>query len=66
MAGPDPNPLRFEQSLQRLEDIVSELENNALDLDTALARYEEGVMIARQCLERLQTAELRIQSLSLE
>jgi exodeoxyribonuclease VII small subunit len=33
----------FEQTLQRLEEIVRDLERTDLDLDRALALFEEGI-----------------------
>jgi len=52
--------------LQRLEALVETLEDEAAGLDEALQAYEEGVLLARYCLERLDTAELRVQELALE
>ena len=61
-----PENLTFEQALQRLEALVEILEDEAAGLDEALQAYEEGVILARYCLERLDTAELRVQELALE
>lgn len=54
----------FEESLARLEAIVHELEEGQIGLEEALARYEEGVRLLRDCLGILQTAEQRIELLS--
>lgn len=64
--SPLPDTLPFEAALRRLEALVALLENDAPDLEQALQAYEEGVLLARHCLERLQAAELRVQELSLE
>lgn len=56
----------FEDALARLESIIELLEGDDVDLDTALNRYEEGVMMARQCMDRLERAQLRVQELSIE
>lgn len=61
-----PDDLTFEQALQRLEALVETLEDETAGLDEALRAYEEGVLLARFCLERLDTAELRVQELALE
>ncbi|MEL6445471.1 MAG: exodeoxyribonuclease VII small subunit [Bacteroidota bacterium] len=63
---PDDAPLPFEAALQRLESLVQALEDGNADLDTSLARYEEGVGLARDLLARLDAAELRVQELALE
>ena len=61
-----PDDLPFEHALQRLETLVAQLEGDSTSLEEALKAYEEGVLLARYCLERLDTAELRIQELALE
>ncbi|MEM8557005.1 MAG: exodeoxyribonuclease VII small subunit [Bacteroidota bacterium] len=63
---PDDAPLSFETALQRLETLVQALEDGNADLDASLARYEEGVGLARDLLARLDAAELRVQELALE
>lgn len=67
-ASPTPSPetMTFEQALGRLEALVEALEGDAPDLESALQAYEEGVVLAQQCLERLRRAELRVQELALE
>jgi exodeoxyribonuclease VII small subunit len=54
----------LEQSIKRLEQIVVELEQGEQDLETALGCYEEGIELARGCLEKLKAAELRIEELA--
>jgi exodeoxyribonuclease VII small subunit len=47
--------------LARLEEIVRRLEANDLELDDALALFEEGVSRLRTARERLASAELKVQ-----
>lgn len=54
----------LERSIERLEEIVAELEQGEQELETALKSYEEGIKLARGCLEQLKAAELRIEELS--
>ncbi len=54
----------FEQSLDRLEQIVGLLEDGQLGLDEALAQYEEGVGLLRKSYDLLKNAERRIELLS--
>lgn len=56
MTGPDP----LTADLKRLEDIVRMLERDDLDLDRALALFEEGVGRLRAAKERLTEAEARV------
>lgn len=65
MPTPPPAP-SFEEAVQRLETLVARLEDDETDLEAALAAYEEGVALARTCLDRLEQAELRVQELALE
>jgi exodeoxyribonuclease VII small subunit len=63
-AKPAPEPeLSFESALSRLEAIVSELESGDLELERALAAFEEGVALSRRCAGQLEDAERRIERL---
>ena len=53
----------LQEDLARLETIVRALEANDLDLDGALALFEEGVERLRTARERLGAAELRLRQL---
>ncbi len=59
MTAPEPLPLA--QTLRRLEEIVRGLEADDLDLDRALALFEEGVSLLRDARSRLGQAEARVQ-----
>ncbi len=54
----------FEEALEQLERIVEHLEDGRIGLNEALAGYEKGVGLLRQCHELLQKAERRIELLS--
>jgi len=47
--------------LARLEEIVRKLEADDIELDAALALFEEGVARLRVARERLVAAELKVQ-----
>ena len=66
MATAQPEGITFEEALRRLEALVESLEADETGLEEALQAYEEGVELARFCLQRLETAELRVQELALE
>ena len=53
----------FEASLQELERIVRRLENGDLALEESLKLFEDGVKLSRECQERLNQAERRIEIL---
>ncbi len=50
--------------MQRVSEIVSEMEGGDLPLETLIVRYEEGVGLVKFCQERLDAAEKRIQLIS--
>jgi exodeoxyribonuclease VII small subunit len=54
----------LEQRLERLEEIVAELESNKLDLTEALTRFEEGVTCLREAAAALSEVELRVKKLN--
>jgi exodeoxyribonuclease VII small subunit len=55
--------MNFEQSVSRLEAIVRELDRDDLDLDRALALFEEGITHLRTATGALAQAEVRVQQL---
>ena len=61
-----PEDLSFEEAMERLEAIVRSLEGDGCKLDEALNAHSEGIALARFCLQRLEAAELKIQTMSLE
>ena len=48
--------------LTRLEEIVRQLEADDVELDAALALFEEGVARLRAARERLVAADLKVQT----
>jgi exodeoxyribonuclease VII small subunit len=53
----------FETQLGALERIVRELERGDLQLEESLKLFEDGVRLSRECQERLNQAERRIEVL---
>ena len=50
----------FEESMKKLEKIVTELENGNLNLDESVKKFEEGMNVAKQCNTILEDAEKKI------
>lgn len=57
-------PQTFESAMQRLEEIVSQLENDETPLERAIDLYEEGLELSRFCSAKLKGAEARFKKLS--
>lgn len=53
----------FEASLEALEQIVAQLESGDLPLEKSLELFEQGIRLSRECQERLNQAERRIEIL---
>ena len=54
---------QFEQSLQKLETLVKNLESGALSLEDSLTAFQEGVGLVKQCQTLLTQAEQKVEML---
>lgn len=57
--------LSYEEAFEKLAQTITTLQDGRLDLENALAQYEEGMRLAQYCHDLLQKAELRVQQLRL-
>ena len=53
----------FEQALDRLGEIVSQLEAGDVPLEDSLKSFEEGKKLIKQCLSLLDAAEKKVKQL---
>jgi exodeoxyribonuclease VII small subunit len=53
--------LNFERAMDRLEEIVEQMESGKMMLEELIVRYEEGMKLVKICQERLTSAEQRIE-----
>lgn len=58
--------VKFEENMERLEEILRTLESGEADLDTLLKLYEEGVSLIRSCNAQLQSAEQKVKMLQMQ
>lgn len=56
--------LTFEQSMQELESLVSQMEQGDLPLEDALKNFERGIELARHSQQKLKDAEQKVQILT--
>jgi exodeoxyribonuclease VII small subunit len=54
---------KFEEALQKLETIVTQMEEGDLPLEETLKAFEEGVRLARFCAGKLDEAERKVEKL---
>ncbi|MCK5681888.1 exodeoxyribonuclease VII small subunit [bacterium] len=53
----------FENSMKKLETVVSKLEGDEVSLEESLKLFEEGVKLMRSCHLRLNEVEEKVQIL---
>ena len=58
--------MNFAEKMDELEKILRDLEGDSLTLDSALAEYERGVELVRECRAYLEDAQKKITMLSQE
>jgi len=56
--------LTFEQAMEKLEAIVSQIEEGKVPLEQSIDRYAEGIELVKQCRAILDKAEQKIQLLA--
>jgi exodeoxyribonuclease VII small subunit len=56
-------PKSFEEAIQRLEDIVEQLESPELPLEKSIELFEEGMKLSQFCNAKLNEAEKKITQL---
>jgi exodeoxyribonuclease VII small subunit len=56
-------PLKFEEALAEVEQMVEQLESGELSLEDALDRYERGVRRLAECRKMLDRAQAKVEIL---
>ena len=57
------SPVKFEDALRRLEEIVDALDRRDVELDKALALFEEGAALVKFCSGKLEETKKKIEIL---
>ncbi len=61
-----PKEVPFEESLERLENLIQAMESGDIPLADLVAKFEEGSKLLKQCQAQLKEAELKIEKLNLK
>lgn len=56
-------PIRFEEAMLNLEDVVQKLETGDVPLEDAITLYKKGMELSAFCHEKLQDAEKQLISI---
>lgn len=54
--------MTFEDTLDKLNKIVSELESGNLTLEESLEKFKEGITLSGECKKKLEEAKLVIET----
>ena len=55
--------MKYEEAIQQLEAIVSQVENNELDIDQLADRLKEAQKLIKQCKDKLYKTDEKIKAL---
>ena len=57
-------PLKFEDAIESLEEIIEKIESGEVGLEDCLSQYEQGMKLIQQCRAILTAAEKKIAELA--
>ena len=59
----EKEPIRFEEAMLQLEDVVQKLETGDVPLEDAITLYKQGMELSAYCHGKLQDAEQQLISI---
>ena len=59
-------PVRFEDAIEQLEELIEQIESGEIGLEDALKHYEKGMTLIKRCRGILATAEKKIAELTVD
>ncbi len=58
--------MNYNDSMKRIEEIVTALEAGGINLDETLKMFEEGAKLLKECQQELEQAETKIDGIRLD
>lgn len=52
--------MTYEQAMNRLEEIVSQLENNKISLEESVTLFQEGIELSKYCDQKLKNIQEKV------
>ncbi|MEI3326306.1 MAG: exodeoxyribonuclease VII small subunit [Thomasclavelia sp.] len=52
--------ITFEQAMKRLEEIITELEDNQISLEKSVELFQEGIKLSKICSDKLAGIENKV------
>lgn len=59
----DKNNISFEQGIEKLEQVINDLDKNDVPLDQALQLFNDGIGLVKHCNTLLDSAEEKVKVL---
>ncbi|MEO0508730.1 MAG: exodeoxyribonuclease VII small subunit [Verrucomicrobiota bacterium] len=56
----------FEESVERLEELIEAMESGDIPLADLVAKFEEGSKLLKSCQKQLKESEIKIEKLNLK
>ena len=53
--------LSLEEALERLEEIVNQMDSESIDLDDSIELFREGMELTKFCRQQIASAEQKVQ-----
>ncbi len=57
----DESNLNYEKAIEKLEEIVKQLESGGISLEKSLEKFEEGVKLIKYCNKELNRAQKKVE-----
>ena len=51
----------FEKSLEKIKQLVDELENSELNMDKSIEKFEQGTKLIKECYKKLEDVKKRVE-----
>ena len=58
--------MNFEEKMSKIEEIISELEKDEINLDDSIKKYTEAMKLIKECDDSLKKAEEKISKIVTE
>lgn len=56
----EKNNMTIEEQFEKLEEIISKMENDEISLEETFNLYDQGVKLVRDCNDKIDTVEKKI------
>jgi exodeoxyribonuclease VII small subunit len=55
-----PEPLKYNQAIERLDDIIAKIESDDIDVDELSLKVKEAIDLIKLCKSKITKAELEV------